>query len=125
MPAGALITNAGKAIEAKRMISNTQVAPTWMGFGTAVRTAAVSDTALTTPSGARVAAAMSTITTGVTNDTYQAVATFTAAGDTDVAEIGMFDASAAGNMYVSITLGTVISLLATDAISYTIRVQYS
>ena len=127
--AGAVITSEGKAIEAARMVANTQVVPSFMGFGTgatgAARTAAVGDVALSTQSGSRISSTVTNTTTSVTGDTFTAVATYTAAGSVSIDEIGLFDAaSGTDKMFVSVTL-TPVGLAATDTLQYTINVQYT
>lgn len=97
-----------------------------MGVGAhaASRTAAVTDTALSSEVESRVAGVESLNTTVVTNDTYQNVATITAASARIVDEFALFDASSGGNMAVSATLN-VISLNPGDGIQFTTKVQLS
>lgn len=129
---GQVVTNVGKAIQAKRMTgggSPSQAEPKFAGHGTgatgAARTAAVGDTALTTEVDTRSGAnAGTTVTTSVTNDTYQVVNTVTAAAPRSVDEAGLFDASSSGNMYTSATFN-VVSLGTGDAIQYTWQVQFT
>lgn len=130
MPFGVatVITNAGKAILAKRLIGSTpsQAEPNYSGIGVgatgAARTAAVADTALSTAAESRVAGTSSNVTTGVTNDSYQVVATHTATAARSVDEAGLFDASTAGNMFLSATFN-VISLATGDSLQLTYKVQ--
>ena len=86
MPFGTatVVTSSGKAIAAKRHIgaTPTQAEPNFVALGvgatTAARTAVVGDTALSTPVESRSAGTSTTVTTTVTNDTYQTIATITA-----------------------------------------------
>lgn len=131
MPFGTatLITSSGKAIAAKRHIGTTpaQLEPNFIGIGTgatgAARTAAIADTALSTPAESRVAGASSTVTTTVANDTYQTVATITATAARAVDEAGTFDAVSAGNMDLSATF-PVVNLLTGDSLQLTCKKQF-
>lgn len=132
MPFGTatVVTTVGKAIAAKRHIGTTpaQAEPNFIGIGTgatgAARTAAVGDTALTTPVGSRVAGTSSNVTTTTTNDTYQVVATITAAGTWAVDEAGTFDASTSGNMDISATFA-VVNLASGDSLQLTVKKQFT
>lgn len=124
--AGAVVTNGGDAIAAKRHIGATpaQAEPNYVGMGVgatgAGRTAAKTDVALSTPVEARVAGTSSTVTTNAANDTYQVVATITATATRAVDEAGTFDALAAGNMDISATFN-VISLNNLDQLQLTMK----
>lgn len=128
--AGAVLTNVGKGVSAKRQIgaSPAQAPAKYIGMGTgatgAARTAAAADTALTTEVETRTAGTESTVTTTQTNDTYQTVGTITATSARAVDEVGTFDASSAGNMAVSIT-HLVVNLANGDSIQYTIKTQFT
>jgi hypothetical protein len=128
--AGAVLTNVGKGIAAKRHVGATpaQAEPLFIGMGVgatgAARTAAAGDTALTTAVETRTSGASSTVTTTQTNDTYQTVGTVTATATRAVDEVGTFDASSAGNMAVSIT-HAVVNLSSGDSITYTIKTQFT
>ena len=133
MPFGTatVLTNVGKAITAKRFIGTTptQLEPKFLAIGTgattAARTAAAADTALSTEVETRVGAnAGTTVTTAVTNDTYQVIQTITATGVRAVDEAGFFDASSAGQMFISATFG-VVTLQIGDSLQITGKVQYT
>ena len=129
---GSVVTNLGYAIAAKRMIGSTpsQAEPKFIAMGTgatgAARTAAVTDTALSAEHETRATGTSSTVTTSVTNDTYQVVGTVTATTSRSVDEAGQFDVvtSSSGNMFTSFTFN-VISLNTGDSIQFTIQTQYS
>lgn len=73
----------------------------------------------------RTAGTSSTVTTGgVTNDTYQTVATITATATRSVDEAGTFDAASAGNMDVSATF-PVVSLASGDSLQLTVQKRYT
>lgn len=121
------IVNAGLAILAKRLIGSTpaQTEPKYLGWGTGTTAAALTDTALTTPSSeARTAGASSNVTTNVTNDTYQVVGTITSTSAQTIAELGQFDASTSGNMLAHWVF-TGISLASGDSIQFTTQVYGS
>ena len=126
-----VLTSVGKGITAKRMLGATpsQAEPKYLGIGTgatgAARTAAIGDTALSTEVEARSGAnAGTTVTTTVTNDTYQVIQAITAGGTRAVDEAGLFDAATSGNMFISATF-PVVTLLAGDSLQVTATCQYT
>jgi hypothetical protein len=127
---GSVVTSAGKAIVAKRMFgaTPTQLEPKYIAMGVgatgAARTAAVGDTALSTEVESRTAGTGSSVTTSVTNDTYQNTGTVTASATRAVDEAGTFDASSTGNMLTSFTFA-VVNLANGDSIAFTIKVQFT
>jgi hypothetical protein len=127
---GSVVTSVGKGIAAKRMFgaspSQNPAKYIAMGVGAtgAARTAVVGDTALSTEVEARTSGTESTVTTSVTNDTYQNVGTVTATAGRVVDEAGQFDASSSGNMFNSFTFN-VINLASGDSIAFTIKTQFS
>lgn len=130
MPFGnnSCVTNSGKAIAAKRHVGATpaQAEPNYIGIGTgataAARTAAAADAALSTPAESRVAGASSTVTTTVTNDTYQTVGTITATAPRAVDEAATFDSASGGNIDTSHTF-PVVNLAAGDSLQLTLKKQ--
>lgn len=131
MPFGvaSVVTNKGKAMFADRIRTTpaTYTAPpkfVGMGVGAtgATRTAVAADTALSTEVETRTSGTESVVTTSVTGDTYQVVGTITATASRSVDEMGLFDASSAGNMGVSATLN-VVSLANGDSIQFTVKIQ--
>lgn len=137
MPFGTatVVTNAGVAIQAKRMVgaTPTQPEPKYIAMGTgatgAARTAAVGDTALSTEytAAARATGQGSTVTTTLTNDTYQCVGTITSVsgGTIAVDEAGLFDilTSSSGNLLISATFA-VQNLGTGDGIQFTFKNQF-
>lgn len=121
-----ILTNAGKSITANR-IKGAGAEPSFIAVGSgatgAARTAVAADTALSTQYSTRIVGTSSVVTTTTTDDTYQVVGNVTAAGPVAVDEAGLFDASTAGNMFLSATF-PVINLLDGDSIQTTIKVQY-
>lgn len=96
------ITNAGMAAVAALLLNDIAEDDfDWIAIGTGVAAAAVTDTTLGTEQ-ARKAATGTRVTTTVTNDTAQLVATFAAAdglsGTDAITETGMFNLAAAGDM---------------------------
>lgn len=74
---------------------------------------------------ARKAATMSTETTTVTSDTIQATKTFTASGTVVVSEAGVFNSAteAAGDMLMYGELSPSASMVASDQLTITMKVQ--
>ena|SRR5579872_126480 len=131
MPFGTayVVTNIGKAMFADRMRTSPGTytsSPKYIAMGVgatgAGRTAAVTDTALTTEVETRTIGVESTVTTSVTNDTYQNVGTITASGSRNVDEAMLNDASSSGNMFLSATF-PVIALTVGQAVQFTAKVQ--
>jgi len=116
-----VFTNTARALLTSAMDGNTLTAPVYVGWGTGTTAAAATQTALVTPSAeARVSGTKSRITTTVTNDTYQVIATITSASSQTISEAALFDASTSGNMYVRGDF-TGIALGNGDSIAFTIK----
>jgi hypothetical protein len=96
-----LVTNAGLDIVTDRL-GGGGTEPNHVAWGTGAGTAAVGDTTLfTEASEARTAGTSSQQTTNTTNDTYRVVGTITVAGaGKTITNFGLFDAAAAGNLFV-------------------------
>lgn len=125
-----VVTDAGKAVAAKRLTgggSPSQAEPKYMAIGngatSADRTANVSDTALSVEVDRQGTNNGTTVTTAVTDDTYQVVQTFVATGNVAVDEFALFDANTSGNMFVSGTMNPV-NLVENDALQLTVAVQF-
>lgn len=122
-----VLTNGGKAITTNRL-KGAGTEPLYVAVGVgatgAARTAVAADTALSTAVESRVAGTSTQQTTTSTSDTYQVVGTVTATATRAVDEAGLFDASTAGNMYLSATF-PVVNLSSGDSIQATLKVQYS
>jgi hypothetical protein len=131
MPFGTatVITRGGFAIISNRLQNTATVAaPRYVGIGVgataAARTAAASDTALSSEVETRTAGTETQQTTTETNDTYQVVGVVTATGSRDVDEMGLFNASSAGTMFLSAT-HAVIALAVNDSVQYTAKCKIS
>lgn len=128
--AGTVMTNYGKASAADRLLNTpTRSSPRVVGMGVgatgAARTAAAADVALSTQVESRVTGADTVVTTTVTGDTFQTVATITATAARVVDEAGAFNATGAGSdMVVSATFA-VINLATGDSIQFTIKIQFT
>ena len=95
-------------------------APTYIGWGTGTTAAAVTDTALQTPSAeSRTNGTKSKVTTTFSNDTLQVTGTVTSSSSQTISEAALFDASTSGNMYVRGTF-TGIPLGNGDSITFTV-----
>lgn len=124
-----VVTNIGKAMFADRIRTTPgtyTASPKFIAMGTgatgAARTAAATDTVLSTQVESRTSGTESTVTTTNTNDTYQVSGTVTATAARAVDEGGLFDAATAGNMAVSWTQN-VDNLNSGDSITFTVKVQ--
>jgi len=98
-----LVPTVGKAGVAGRIMgSGAPAAATYIGVGVGTTAAAATDNALQTESTAsgltRATATISLVTTDVTDDTAQAVKSFSVTGTVAVTESGMFNASSGGTL---------------------------
>lgn len=118
-----VVTNAGRAHIAG-LLSNTVAPPAdyFIAWGTGAGTAAVADTTLFTEVDARVSSVESRVTTTITNDTAQFVATLTAAAARSITNAGVWTASTAGTLIQKSDHASV-PLLANDSIQYTFKIQ--
>lgn len=118
-----ILSDVGRAQIASKINSGT--ATPYIGWGTGAGTAGVTDTTLFTEVSAERAAATPTIvTTTVTNDTYQTVATLTSVSGATITNAGLFDASSTGNLLVKGDFTGVV-LAAGDSIAFTIKLKIS
>lgn len=100
-----LIVTAGKGLIAGRINGvGSPAAPTYMAIGTGTTAAAAGDTALQTEATGngydRVSGTASTVTTDVTNDTNQLVASWTVTSSKAITEMGILNAASAGTLLV-------------------------
>lgn len=130
MPFGTatVLTNAGKAIITNALTGVASV-PRHLAVGVgatgAARTAAITDTTLSSQSGSRVGTNSPTrTTTATTNDTYNITQTFAATSSLAIDEAGIFDAASGGNLFISATF-PVVNLLDGDSIQVTASVQFT
>lgn len=126
---GTVITNVGFAIISDRLRNVAVVAsPRWVAIGVgataAARTAAVADIALSSAVETRTEGTESQQTTSQTNDTYRVVGVITATGARSVDEAGLFNALAAGTMFLSATF-PVVSLALNDSLQLTCNCKFS
>lgn len=92
----------------------------YIGWGTGSTAEAVGNTALATPAAeARVAGTITSQTTTVTGDTHRVVGTLTSASTQTITEVGLFDASTSGIMFLR-ALFTGIPLQNGDSIQFTL-----
>ncbi|MEY4371423.1 MAG: hypothetical protein RL219_192 [Actinomycetota bacterium] len=122
MPASTAVVNGGRAIITNRIIgSGTE--PKYIGIGTGTTAVALTDTVLGGEVESRATGTSSRTTTTSTNDTYQVVGTITATGSRTIGEVGLFDASSSGNLFVRGVLASTVSLASGDSITATVTVQ--
>lgn len=117
-----LVVEPGLAFIASRMIGTTAAVMSHMAVGTGTTAAADAQTALVTES-ARVALTSSTIvTTTVSNDSVQYVATFgPGVATTAITEAGLFNAASVGTMLAR-TVFPVINKGALDTLTLTWKI---
>ena len=121
-----LVVTAGKGLITSRLGSSGSAAATYVAVGTSSTAASAGQTALVaeiTDSGLeRAAATVSQATITTTNDTYQAVYTWTASGSKTVEEVGVFNAASSGSMLSRAVTGTK-SVVSGETIVLTYRLQ--
>jgi hypothetical protein len=122
-----VITHGGFGIIADRIKNVPTVAsPRWVAIGTgatsAARTAAATDTTLSTEVETRGEGSESQQTTTETGDTYRVVGVVTATAPRDVDEAGLFNALTVGTMFLSATF-PVVELDTNDSLQVTCNTQ--
>ena len=119
-----ILTDVGKAKMIDGLYGTALTAPTYIGWGTGTTDAAHGDTALETPAAeARTNGTKSKVTTTVLNDTYKVAGSVACTGaPKTITEVGLFDASTVGNLYVR-GVFTGIDLAVTETILFTITIQ--
>jgi hypothetical protein len=125
-----VITKLGYSIIANRIQTTpTLGAPRYVAIGTGAgaRTAANTDTALTTEVETRGTGIESQVTTTETGDTYQCVGVVTASAPRTVNEGALFNASSGPTMFLSSTFngGDAISLATNDSLQLTCKCKIS
>lgn len=123
------VTNTGKAAMASRFNgSGGEAAFTYLAVGTGATAAAAGDTALgaeiSTSGLSRANATVSRVTTTQTNDTAQALYTWTASGSVSPTECGILNASSSG-ILAARQVFTAIPLVSTDSFQLTYKVQFT
>ena len=120
-----LVVNAGLAWISSRMLDASSAVVSHMGLGTSSTAAAATQTALVAEAGTRAAVtAAARVTTTVTNDSVQYVATFDAnnpAGLTAITEAGLFNALTGGTM-IARTVFPVINKDVDDSLAITWKI---
>lgn len=119
------VTQNGLALFVNRILGSG-VAPSYVHWGTGTTAATNANTVLETPrSEARSNGALTAQTTTYTGDTLQNVATLTCASTSaQITEMGIFDASTAGNLVLRATFDP-ISLNPADSIAFTTKIQFT
>lgn len=124
-----IITNAGKAAMASRFNgAGSEASFTYLATGTGATAASAGDTALGTEIVAsgleRANATVSRVTITQTNDTAQAVYTWTASGSVSPTEVGLLNASS-GGVLAARQVFTAVPLASSDSFQVTYRVQFT
>jgi hypothetical protein len=116
-----VLTNVGRVQMIAKL--NSGEATPYIGWGTGAGTAGVTDTTLFTEvSAERVASTPTIVTTTVTSDTYQNVATLTSVSGATITNAGLFDAASTGNLLMKGDFTGVV-LAAGDKIQFTMKIQ--
>ena len=122
-----VLCNSGRAIVTNRIIGSG-VSPSFVGWGVSSGTSSVTDTALfgedTTSGYVRQNGTVSRVTTAVSNDTIQIVATQVALANLTITNAGNFDAISGGNIFVHGDFNG-LSLNTNDSIQFTIKCQFN
>lgn len=124
-----IITNTGKAGMASRFNgAGSEAAFTYLALGTGSTAAAAGDTALETEIVAsgleRANATVSRVTTTQTNDTAQALHTWTASGSVSPSEVGLLNAASVG-VLAARQVFTAVPLVSSDSFQITYKVQFA
>jgi hypothetical protein len=120
----ARVQNGGLANITAALVASATNPIKWLQWGTGSAAAATANVVTTAATEARTPGAQSTVTTTVTNDTYQVTGTITCttAGKT-ISEVGVMDAVTAGNLDFYFDF-TGIALLVGDSIAFTTQVKF-
>ena len=111
-----VVTNVGLGLVTAAMAASSNK---YLDWGTGVSAAAVTDTALETPSAeARTSGTQSQQETNTANDTYRIVGTITATDTRAITEAGVFSASTDGSM-LGHAVFSAVNLAASDSIAFT------
>jgi hypothetical protein len=122
--AGPFFMDAGKAIVTNLVSGLGGTVPKYCAMGTGAGPANSTGTALTTEVESRATGTPTRVTTTVTNDTYQVVGTQTATTARVITEVGLFDATSAGNMLIGSGISTV-NLANGDSLQVTYKLAFS
>lgn len=125
-----LITSVGKAAMAGLISGVGGVAAfTYVDTGSSATAATIADTALgsanSTNGMGRQAAAMTLSTTTTTNDTLNAIFTWTASGAVTINEVGIFNAASVGTLLGHFILPSTITLASGNQYKLTYSVQFT
>lgn len=122
-------SDTGKAITSLALKNTATSPPKNVGWGAGAGTAAVGDTTLFTedtggsPAYARIAGTQSQVTTTLTNDTYQVVATIVSNGTKGITNAGVFDALTGGNLLCKADFAAV-NMILNDSIQFSFSTQF-
>ena len=116
------VTNKGQDITTAALVASDAK---WVAWGVlAESAAAITDTDLESEQDSRVAGTQSQQEGDVANDTYRVVGTVTAGASRTIKEMGIFDAEAAGNLYLRATFAD-IGVNENDKVQFTTDVKYA
>jgi hypothetical protein len=123
--AGPFFMDAGKAIVTNLISGLGGTVPKYHAVGTGAGPANSAAAALTTEVEARVAGAVSRLTTTVNNDTFQSVGTQTMTNTRAITEVGLFDQLALGGNCLVMSSISVINLGVGDSLLTIFRLSFS
>jgi hypothetical protein len=120
-----LVVSTGKALFASRLIGTASAVASHIGVGTDSTAAAVTQTALTAELVRAALTSTTNVTTTVTNDAVQYVATLGAGvGTGALVEAGIFNAASAGTM-LSRVVFAVVNKGAADTMTITWKITFA
>jgi len=118
------VQNSGFDIITNR-ISGAGTSPKYVGWGTGTGQAAAATALATAAAESRTSGTESRTTTTVANDTYKVTGTMTCAGaGKTISEVGLFDASTSGNLFVYSDF-TGVALSIGESIQFEISVAFA
>lgn len=117
-----IFVTAGKGFTTLTLVASTAK---YIGWGTLVATAAITDTTLGTESAeARVTGTQTQQTTTVTNDTYQVAGTITSASTQTITNAGVLSAVTVGTLVLHSDF-TGVPLVSGDSIAFTFKLKFA
>lgn len=125
MPAATLLVNAGRAIVTNLISGIGGTVPKFVAWGTGAGTTGATDTTLFTESAeARTSGTVTRTTVSTTNDAVQVVGAITASAGRTITNMGLFDASTSGNLYMKSDF-TGITISSGDSIQFTVTSSFA
>jgi hypothetical protein len=124
LPAATLLVNSGRAILTNLASGLGGTVPRYLAIGTGATTFTAVSTTVSTEVETRGTGTPTRTTTSTANDTLTIVATVTATAPRTVTNLGFFDASTSGNLFVGVD-GLAIGLATADSLQITLNAAVS